>query len=279
MTTTTRARAWALSRRDGLTLGFTDHDRPLGFESIVFKPDGGMTALAIMQGAGLAVDNSEAQGVLSDDAITDADLDAGRWDNAEVRMWDVDWSAPADRRLVFRGTLGEVTRSGLSFRAELRGLGEALNRPLGRVYHPRCAAILGDAQCKANLSAPGYATESAIGAVEDGRLFRFVGLPGFDARWFERGTLVVLDGAAAGLSGAIKRDMAGPGGREIELWTALTAGVAGGDRVRLIAGCDKTPATCRLKFANYLNFRGFPHLPSEDWLIAPQAVGNRVTGG
>jgi len=280
VTTTTRARAWAVKRRDGLALGFTDHDRTLEFDGVVFRPDSGMTARAVMQGAGLAVDNSEAEGVLSDDAITEEDLSAGRWDGAEVWLWDVDWSRPVDRRPVFRGHLGEVTRAGLSFRAELRGLGEALNRPLGRVYHPRCAAILGDGQCKVDLTAPGYAAEAVIASVEEGRLFRFAGLPGFDARWFERGTLALLSGVAAGLTGAIKRDIAGPGGaREVELWTALPGKVAAGDRVRLVAGCDKTPATCRLKFVNFLNFRGFPHLPSEDWLIAPQAVGSRVTGG
>ncbi len=45
---------------------------------------------------------------------------------------------------------------------------------------------------------------------------------------------------------------------------------AAGDRVKLVAGCDKRASTCRLKFLNYANFRGFPHLPPEDWLIAPQ---------
>jgi uncharacterized phage protein (TIGR02218 family) len=44
--------------------------------------------------------------------------------------------------------------------------------------------------------------------------------------------------------------------------------------VRLEAGCDKRAETCRLKFANFLNFRGFPHLPGEDWLTAvPKAEG------
>lgn len=277
MTTTTLARAWAVGRADGLTLGFTDHDRSLRFEGIAFRPDSGLSAKAVVQGAGLAVDNTEAEGVLSDDAITEADLMAGRWDGAEVRLWEVDWRKVADRRLLFRGHLGEVTRQGRAFRAELRGLGEALNRPLGRVYHPRCAAVLGDGQCRAKLDAPGYGATAAIRKVSEGQVFTFDGFPGFDARWFERGTLTVTTGAAKGLSGVVKRDVAVPGGgREVELWIGLGATPAPGDMVRLVAGCDKRPETCRLKFNNYLNFRGFPHLPSEDWLIAPQAAGNRV---
>lgn len=273
---TTRARAWAVARADGLVLGFTDHDAELRFEGIRFRPDAGLSAAAVMQSSGLSVDNSEAQGVLSDEAITEADLAAGRWDSAEVRLWEVDWADVAARRLIFRGNLGEVTRQGAAFKAELRGLSEALNRPQGRVFHPRCPAALGDGACRVNLDAPGYRTEAVIERIEDSARITVGRLNGFDARWFERGVLTVLDGAAAGLSGAIKRDQAMAGGaRVIELWSGLNAVLAAGDRVRLTAGCDKQPATCRLKFNNFLNFRGFPHLPSEDWLTAPKAAGNR----
>ena len=34
---TTLARCWALTRADGTVLGFTDHDRDIGFDGIVFK--------------------------------------------------------------------------------------------------------------------------------------------------------------------------------------------------------------------------------------------------
>jgi hypothetical protein len=32
--------------------------------------------------------------------------------------------------------------------------------------------------------------------------------------------------------------------------------------LRLEAGCDKRAETCRLKFGNFLNFRGFPAFPA-----------------
>ncbi|MRX50691.1 DUF2163 domain-containing protein [Paracoccus sp. S-4012] len=274
--TTTRARAWAVKRGDGLVLGFTDHDAALSFEGIRFRPETGMSAAAVMQSAGLAVDNSEVAGMLTDDAITEADLAAGRWDGAEVRFWEVDWTAVDERRLMFRGSLGEITRKGASFRAELRGLAEALNRPCGRVYHTRCSALLGDGACRVNLDAPGYRGEAVVAAVEEETRITLLALPGHDAGWFERGVLEALDGAAKGLSGSIKRDVArADGGREVELWAGLRAGLAPGDRVRLTAGCDRRVETCRLKFNNHLNFRGFPHLPSEDWLTAPSAAATR----
>lgn len=272
MTTTTIARAWSLRRSDGLTLGFTDHDGHLAFEGLAFRPDRGLTARALVQGTGLSVDNSEATGALSDDAITERDLMAGRWDAAELRLWEVDWTDVARRKLVFRGFLGEVSRANGAFRAELRGLSDLLNAPQGRVYHPRCSARLGDGACRVDLAGAGLSLQSQVERLDEGRVFTFQNFPSFDANWFEHGRLEMLTGTAEGLYATIKNDTARPdGSRVIDLWSALGVTPNPGDLVRLTAGCDKAAASCRLKFANFANFRGFPHLPPEDWLMAPQA--------
>ncbi|MDO5369852.1 DUF2163 domain-containing protein [Paracoccus sp. (in: a-proteobacteria)] len=277
MTTTTIARTWAVRRSDGLTLGFTDHDGVLSFEGIAFRPEAGLTAQALVQGLGLAVDNTEAQGVLSDDAITAEDLAAGRWDGAEVRLWEVDWTDVALRRLVFRGSLGEITFAAGAFRAELRGLAEALNRAQGRVYHPRCSALLGDEQCRFDLTREGFWAEGVIASLDEGGArLELRGVPAHRAGWFDHGRIAFLDGPAQGLAGVVKIDaVPAPDVRAVELWAAPGAAPAVGDRVRLTAGCDKRAETCRGKFLNFLNFRGFPHLPPEDWLISPQANGGR----
>lgn len=270
MSATTLARAWAITRTDGLVLGFTDHDGTLDFAGIRFRPDSGLTARAIVQAAGLSVDNSEAEGALTDDAITEADLMAGLWDSAKLHMWEVDWTNPAARRLVFRGTLGEVARASGAFRAELRGLSEPLNTARGRRYHPRCSARLGDGQCRVDLLRPGLRGEAALVAIKDGDSLVLGPIGAFDHGWFERGVVEVLDGPAKGQIGRIKNDRALPGGgRAIDLWDDLGLLPEAGDQIRLTAGCDRHSQTCRLKFDNFLNFRGFPHLPTEDWLMSP----------
>ena len=277
---TTVCRAWAVTRRDGVAYGFTDHDRALDFDGRTFRADAGMSARAIVQGTGLAVDNSEALGVLSDTSVRDADIEAGLFDGATVEMWLVNWRDATQRMLRFRGQIGEIRRGAGAFHAELRGLTEALNQPQGRVIQRACSAILGDARCRFDLASAGYREGRAAETVQDGRVFRFGVMDTFQDRWFERGRLTALSGGAAGLSGTIKHDrLRADGSREIELWEPLRGTVAAGDTLRLDAGCDKRAATCRLKFNNMVNFQGFPFIPGEDWLTSVPTGDGTDNGG
>lgn len=276
---TTTCRAWALTRRDGVVMGFTDHDRALQFEGIRFRPDTGLTALALQQSTGLSVDNTEAIGALCDAAIRDEDVEAGRYDGAELRAWLVNWQDVDQRSVLFRGTIGELRRAGGAFEAELRGLTDALNVPLGRIFQTQCSAVLGDRSCAFDLDTPGYVSERPTDAVEDNRVFRFAAMGGFAEDWFRHGVLRVLGGAATGLVGLIKRDVSDGTGRVIELWHPLGATVAPGDMVRIEAGCDKRRATCQFKFGNLVNFQGFPDIPGDDWTITDPTKSPRLDGG
>ena len=80
----------------------------------------------------------------------------------------------------------------------------------------------------------------------------------------KRAGFKVLTGRGAGLVGVIKNDrlmVRRQALRSVELWQALGAEPEAGDAVRIEAGCDKREDTCRLKFANFVNFQGFPHIP------------------
>jgi uncharacterized phage protein (TIGR02218 family) len=276
---TTVCRAWSVERIDGTVFGFTDHDRDFAFGGITFKASSGLTAKALQQSTGLSIDNSEAMGALSDASVREEDLQAGRFDGALVRSWLVNWMDVGERALQFRGSFGEIVRAGGAFRAELRGLSELLNQPRGRVYQRDCAAVLGDKSCGINLNAVGFSTQREAERIEDRRIFRFDAFPGFANRWFERGRLVVLSGAAKGLIGIIKTDRLGANTRTVELWQAIGLPIAKGDQLRLEAGCDKRAETCRVRFDNFVNFRGFPHIPGEDWLAAFPSVRRVNDGG
>ena len=176
---TTVCRCWAVYRKDGVVLGFTDHDLDLWFEGVLFRAGSGLSSGALAQATGLAVDNAEAVGALSDAAVREEDLRAGRFDGAGVRMWMVNWADVGSRMLCFAGQIGEVTEGGGAFRAELRGLSEALNRVQGRVIQPGCDAVLGDARCSVDLSAEGFGGTFTVLALRERRM-------------------LVLDGAEAG---------------------------------------------------------------------------------
>ncbi len=272
-------RAWELKRRDGVRLGFTDHDLDLTFDDLVFHADTGLSSVALEQTTGLSVDNTEAMGVLSHVSVSEADIEAGRFDGAEVLAWTVNWADVSQRVLRFRGTLGEIRRSGGVFKAELSGLTERLNQAQGRIYQSSCAALLGDAACQFDVSAPGYQWRGFVSAVEDRRMLAFDDLSGFDEGWFDRGRVEVMSGPATGLIGLAKTDRVVGSQRQIELWEPLRAAVAVGDEVLLQAGCDRRMETCRAKFNNLLNFRGFPHIPGEDWLMTSPSGGSANNGG
>ncbi|MBV2361321.1 DUF2163 domain-containing protein [Thalassococcus sp. CAU 1522] len=277
---TTVARAWSVIRRDGVRYGFTDHDRDLEFDGQVFRAGTGLSAKALAQSTGLSVDNTEAMGALTDAAIRESDIAAGRFDDAEVISWLVNWADTSARKVLFRGSIGEIRRSGGAFHAELRGLTEALNRPVGRVFQKPCTAVLGDSACLFDLATPGYQVEAVVALVEENRVLGFDDFGSYEEGWFRRGRVDILSGDAAGLSGAIKQDVAGTNpDRTVSMWQALRARIAPGDAVRLTAGCDKRFSTCRLKFNNGLNYQGFPDIPSEDWMTVHPSQAQRKNGG
>jgi hypothetical protein len=191
--------AWIVERRDGVRLGFTDHDRPLSVEGVTCSAASGWTAGAAEGALGLQPGTASAAGVLDDAAVTDADVEAGLWDGAAVALWRVDWSAPELRVRLWTGTIARIVRTGARFTAEVEGPLAKLDRVAGRTFGRDCDAVLGDARC---------GVTPAPGAV-----------------------------------------------------------------------CDKRWATCREVFGNGMNFRGFPAIPGDDWLMAYPVEGGRHDGG
>ncbi len=265
--TTHTCHCWSITRQDGITLGFTDHDATLFFDSTTFAPQTGLNAKALASSTGLSVNNTEAVGALTSDAITEADIFAGRYDGAQVVIWLVCWDNTGARKILFRGSLGEITRASGGFQAELLGLTAALNQQQGRSFLKSCSAALGDVHCGVRIDDPAYRLDYTVDQDTAGQVFALSDVVGFQPAWFEGGQVTVLTGDAAGLKALIKSDT-GEGTRKVTLWSAIAAPIQIGDQIRLTAGCDKQPLTCREKFANFINFRGFPDIPGDDWLVS-----------
>jgi uncharacterized phage protein (TIGR02218 family) len=165
--------------------------------------------------------------------------------------------------LLKRGSLGEVTRAANGFTAEFRGLAHRLGQPSGRIFQFGCDAELGDQRCGVNLADPDFSAEALIVAARGGRFFTLTGIDDFEPGFFARGRLRFLAGANEGRVGLVKLHREG----EIELWQPMAGPVLPGEAVRLTAGCDKQFGTCRNRFMNAANFRGFPHMPGDDFVL------------
>jgi uncharacterized phage protein (TIGR02218 family) len=265
---TTLAYLWRVERRDGAVFGFTNHDEALTIDGVVYEAATGLMAGAIEKSLGLAIDTASAEGALSSAAIDAGDLAAGLWDGARVDISRVDWSDTALRVALFAGRLGEIRRGEAGFAAEMRGLQAAYNAPMGRVFSRFCDAELGDARCAVDLGAPAYRGEGVVSDVIGAGAFKAAGLDAFAPGWFTRGALIWASGARAEI--AAHRAEAG-----VILELARPAPIATGAAFVVTAGCDKRLETCRAKFANVLNFRGFPHMPGNDAVQAgPAEDGN-----
>jgi len=272
---TTLATCWRIERRDGETFCFTDHDRALVIGGETFAPETGGEGSALSSSADLSIDNAEVVGLLSSERLSPSELMSGRFDGAEVEIWRVNWADPSQRYLLKSGLIGEVKREGAQFTAEIRGLAQSLDQPKGRVYERVCDAHVGDARCGADLESAAFKGEGAVTSVIDGGRFIASGLGDFDDGWFVHGRLDWLTGANAGTSGHVKAHAGGA----VSLWLPAGASIAEGDAFEVRAGCDKAFATCRKKFSNVINFRGFHMMPGNDFIIQVASADGENDGG
>jgi uncharacterized phage protein (TIGR02218 family) len=225
------------------------------------------------------VDTVDVEGALSSDDIADEDIAAGLYDGAVVETLLVNWRQPEDFVLLRKATVGKITRSDGRFVAELESAAHALDRPNGRYVSRTCDAELGDARCGFDLDNPAFVGAGAVAAWEAPSTLVVSGLDGFEAGWFAHGVLSWNTGANAGRSERVEEHRKDATGTRLVLRPRSGMVAAEGDTFTAVAGCDKKFATCKAKFANALNFRGFPHLPGNDAAYGYVVDGGRFDGG
>jgi len=252
----TVATFWRVIRRDGVTLGFTAHDRDLWFDGALHRAAPGMVPSAVRRSASFDADSAEVTGALSHDSISAFDLAIGRFDGARVQIGLIDWES-METHIVYRGTIGTVAEEAGTFSAELVSRKAELHRdPVPRTS-PGCRAAFCGPGCTlspARFSRTGVLTGFDLGG--NAATVTPLASPGD----FVGGTLRWLDGPYAGQSSGI----AGVLGGALLLEVPLDIAPPAGTRVLLREGCDRTLDTCASRFANAINFQGEPFLPGND---------------
>jgi len=270
---TTMVHCWKVTRTDNVIQGFTEHDEDLTFGAVTYAAATGFSATKIESSLGLAVDNLNAEGALSADTINEDDLAAGRYDDAVVELYWVNFNDLSQRVLLSKGNIGQVKRSELAFSAELRSQTQRLQQRTGRTYQRTCDAILGDSRCKKALGA--FTSTGTISNVEGNRTLTVSGLSNDTEGFYSFGKLTFTSGDNDGLSFEVKAHSPGV----IVLWEKPPFVIGVSDTISVVAGCDKAVTTCASKFDNVVNFQGFNLIPGVDYLVKYAKRDGSQTGG
>ncbi len=256
---------WRVSRRDGVTLGFTGHDRDLWLGGVLHRAAPGMLPSAVRRTADLSPDSVDVEGALSHDAISRTDLAAGRFDGAAIQLGVVDWES-GECAVLYRGEIGALSEEGAAFSAELLSAKAQLaTDPVPRTS-PTCRAAFCGPGC--TLSPPRFTHDLPLAAVDfEANAVLPDGGPG--VAQFLDGSLRWLDGALAGQVSQVVTLSNGA----LVLEDDLPPDAAPGMLVRLREGCDHTIATCAARFSNAANFQGEPFLPGNDILARYPVAG------
>jgi len=157
-----------ITRRDGQVFRFTDHDRDLTVGRHTYLASRAYARDAVSAASDMSVAESEIVALLDNAAITAADIRAGVWDGARFRLLMVNWADTSQGSITLRtGWFGRVQpQDDGTARVELRGLAQALQQQIVRVYAPGCDADLGDARCGIPVRPPlrANSTAYALGA-------------------------------------------------------------------------------------------------------------------
>lgn len=266
---TTLAICWMVTRTDGVKILGTEFDRNLviasGTYAGTYRARAGITGSNVRSSSDMAVDNMEVTGALRQEGdlalvdLSSQEIEAGLFDEAEVVLFLVNWEAPDDFQIVLRGgTLGGIMRtSDGEYRTELRGLTQRLSQNFVRTYSPTCDAELGDDRCTVDIAALTYT--GTVTAVTSNRRFEAsvsFGSPAPDANYFNGGVVTWTSGENQSFSMEVKRDDLSDSPSEVHLYLPMPYDIEVGDTFTIKPSCDKSPAMCKGRFNNLLNFRG-----------------------
>lgn len=263
----TWATALKITRPDATVYGFTSADRDATISSVLYKANPGLDATSIVLSAGLNVDNLELTTLDDGTVFTKADVLGRRWHNSAFTIFRYNWANVADGiDTLLSGVLGEVELRRNTVWAELRGLQQFLQQPVGQVSSKTCRNRLGvnnglDSRCSVALGP--FTATGTVTAVTSNQVFTD-SAQAQAAGYFDEGLLTWTSGPNSGLVVRVKTFAAGV----FTLALPALGTVAIGHTFSVVAGCRKRLAEdCITKFNNVLQFNGEPHRPKLNDLI------------
>jgi uncharacterized phage protein (TIGR02218 family) len=263
---------WKITRKDGLVYRFTDHNTDLTFDNELYRAVGGFKASARQKQMNLKTANMDIVGVLDSSAITTEDLRTGRFREAEIREFIIDWMYPWSGAFVTAVYwIDELTFDGLVWEARIQGMAKWLRQQRGRVFTRNCRHELGDAICQVNVASfQQSGTVLSVDANSPRSLFYHDVLE--TNNYFSNGFITWTSGPNNNLGWEIKAyDATG----RMRLHMDTFYDIAIGHTFTIIPGCAKTPGNCRgvdgpddKPWANNIvRFGGYHLMPGNDKMM------------
>lgn len=264
---TNLATFWRIVRLDNLVQGFTNYDKDITIDGVIYKAATGFNSTAFNQDNTLAVRNLEIESIISSDSITEADLIGGKYDYAAVDVFICRWDNPPsslslnppEHILMVRGIMGQISMSNRRYSAEVRSISQLLQQQISTTTTIECRAVFGDSKCTKNLLS--LTDGLTITAVTNNRQFTVNSsrANGF----YDLGEITFNSGNNNGIKAMVLSYSSGV----IQLFESLPYPLVVGNTLIAIAGCNKTVQACR-NFNNIINYQGEPDIPGEDKFLA-----------
>jgi uncharacterized phage protein (TIGR02218 family) len=268
---TTLAWCWRLELASGKVMGFTSCDINLTVDGETYESCTGFAPTAVSSANDMSTDNLDVDGMISSERITEEDIFLGVYDNAKIRIFICDYENTENRFILREGAIGKVTAGKTAFKAEIRGIMDAYQQQIGRTYQRKCRAQLGDARCRYNV-----ANDTVNGKVtsvrEDGSIFTDVSRAD---DFFTYGVLTFLSGLNKGASHEVEQSRARNG--QVRFFLPPLQEIVVGDTFSIVPGCNGEAVTCKKRFRNFINFRGEPYIPGNDYAVGyPIKTGGNI---
>ncbi len=251
----TLVRVTAKPSKGGDVVAYALHTRDVIYDSSTFKALP-FEPSKVEQTSGVSVDNATITHLLGD-VFTKGNIKGGKWAGARIELMAVDvtnlTAGPARQHF---GRVGDVITNGKQAETQFRGLMQSLNQDIGDRTSKRCRYTLGDARC--TLSLTSFTFSGTVVTVHNNqRLTVTVSKPD---DYFKYGRIMFT----SGLNNGLEMETITNDGQMVTLYLPMPYAVAIGDAVSLIAGDDKSLATCHAKFANGVNHGGEDGMPLRD---------------
>jgi uncharacterized phage protein (TIGR02218 family) len=259
--TTTLTKCVKLTLESGVVQGFTALDENLVIEDVEYISASFADVSNLSESLEDTSQKANLSMVIDSLSLTEEQLASGTFDNARVEVFIVNYNNIAAGKLIIQsGYIGEVTKNGDEFSAEISPISAKLDVAVGAYYTPTCRALFGDSKCKVSKAA--YTFTSAITQVLTPNSFVSTALT-HEASYFNYGVLEFTSGVNMGK----KFEVADFTSSIIQLTLSPNLPLTEGDSFMITRGCDKFFSTCVNIFNNAKNFRGEPHIPGTDAIL------------